>query len=150
MKIPVIDLFAGAGGIGIAVNQCGGDLRLSVEIDDKCCETLKANSAFHSGEIVQADVASLTGEQLRNIAGLKSNEPLVIVGGPPCQPFSKASYWTDPGHDSRYRQARANGESLPKPSQITEAKPDERRTLVQVFLDRILETDADGFLFEKA
>jgi len=148
MKIPVIDLFAGAGGIGIAVHQCNGDLRLSVEIDDKCCETLRANPAFHTGEIVHSDVSLLTGEQLRYIAGLKSQDPLVIVGGPPCQPFSKASYWTDPGHDSRYRQARANGESLPKPSQITEAKADERRTLVQVFLDRVIDTKADGFLFE--
>jgi DNA (cytosine-5)-methyltransferase 1 len=40
------------------------------------------------------------------------------------------------------------GLALEKPSPITEAQPDNRRDLVEVFLDRIIESSADGFLFE--
>ena len=41
--IPVVDLFAGAGGFGIASRIVGADLRLSVEIDHRACETLRLN-----------------------------------------------------------------------------------------------------------
>ena len=146
--IPTIDLFAGAGGIGIGVCAAGGRLLLSMEIDKLCCETLSLNHEKHPGKILNGDVDDITGQELRECAGLSHNDPLVIVGGPPCQPFSKASYWTDPGDDSRYRQARMQGVEIAKPSPITKAKKDERRDLVDSFLNRVIESNADGFLFE--
>ena len=146
--ISTIDLFAGAGGIGIGVCAAGGKLVLSMEIDNLCCETLALNSEAHSGKILNGDVDDITGQELRDYAGISRNDPLVIVGGPPCQPFSKASYWTDPGDDSKYRQARMQGLEMAKPSPITKAKRDERRDLVNSFLDRVIEADADGFMFE--
>lgn len=146
--IPTIDLFAGAGGIGIGVGLAGGKLLLSMEIDELCCATLSQNPEAHHGQILKGDVDDITGQELRERAGLSINDPLVIVGGPPCQPFSKASYWTDPGDDSRYRQARMKGIEIAKPLPITNAKKDERRNLVDSFLNRVIEADADGFLFE--
>lgn len=148
MSIPVIDLFSGAGGLGLGATKAGGDLRLSVEIDRLACDTMEANPAFHKGKVLCEDVCNLSGDDLRKAAGLSKNEPLILVGGPPCQPFSKASYWTDPGHDSKYRQARSKGISLEKPSVITEAKPDQRRDLLQEYFRLIGESNADGFLFE--
>jgi DNA (cytosine-5)-methyltransferase 1 len=148
-RIPIIDLFAGAGGIGVGAVMAGGDLRLSVEMDKVACETLQLNEKHHPGEVLQGDVSTLSGEELRERAKLKKSDPLVIVGGPPCQPFSKAAYWLDPGDDAAFRRARARGETpgvRPKP--ITEARPDERRTLVDEFLERIREANADGFVFE--
>jgi DNA (cytosine-5)-methyltransferase 1 len=147
-KIPIIDLFAGAGGIGIGVQQAGGDLRLSVELDPVCCQTLRKNKKLHPGEVLEADVSTLDGEGLRETAGLSKKDPVVIVGGPPCQPFSKAAYWTDPGEDSKFRRARAQGKKARRPKPITEAKPDERRNLVNEFLELVIKIDADGFLFE--
>ena len=147
-KVPIIDLFAGAGGIGVGAVLAGGDLRLSVEMDGVCCKTLALNKKVHPGEIVQADVTSVDGASLRRRAGLRKDDRLVIVGGPPCQPFSKAAYWLDPGDDSRYRRARARGQRAEKPAPITTARPDERRTLVEVFMDRVAEAGADGFVFE--
>jgi DNA (cytosine-5)-methyltransferase 1 len=145
---PVIGLFAGAGGLEIGARWAGADVRLAVDNDALACETLRLNPEHHPGVVLQADVAQLEGRALRKQAGLSDAEPCLVIGGPPCQPFSKSSYWTDPGDDSRYRRARARGESAPKPTPITEAKPDERRTLVQEFLRLIVEMDAQGFLFE--
>lgn len=145
---PIIDLFAGAGGIGLGVQAAGGQLCLSVELDKTCCNTLEQNSNVHPGRVINGDVAAFTGQELRKLAGLSCKDPLVIVGGPPCQPFSKASYWTDPGDDARFRRARAHGMVSEKPEPITEAKLDDRRNLVDLFLDRIIEAHADGFMFE--
>src|SRR5882762_8231687 len=124
MNIPVIDLFSGAGGLGLGALKAGGDLRLSVEIDKIACETMRINPEIHTGRILCEDVCSLSGGQLKELAGIKRNDPFIIVGGPPCQPFSKASYWTDPGDDSRYRRARMDGLMLERPRAITKAKKD--------------------------
>ena len=146
--IPTIDLFAGAGGIGIGAHLAGGELVLSLEINELCCKTIKQNSDTHSGEIVMGDVDLYSGQELRELANLSAQDTLVLIGGPPCQPFSKASYWTDPGDDARYRQARANGIDSCKPKPILDAKDDERRNLVDAFLNRVIEADADGFMME--
>jgi DNA (cytosine-5)-methyltransferase 1 len=147
-KVPVIGLFSGAGGLELGATAAGADVRLSVDNDRLACETLRFNRQFHASEVLEADVSKLDGKTLRKRAGLSPGRPCLVIGGPPCQPFSKSSYWTDPGDDSRFRRARARGEVAPKPAPITEARPDVRRTLVQEFLRLIVEVVAEGFLFE--
>jgi DNA (cytosine-5)-methyltransferase 1 len=148
VRIPVIGLFSGAGGLEIGAEQAGADVRVCVEIDPVACQTLRLNSAWHRGAVHEADVTKLDGATLRRMARLSRREPCLVIGGPPCQPFSKLSYWTDPGDDSRYRRARARGEKAERPTPITEARPDERRSLVDEFWRLVLETRAEGFLFE--
>lgn len=126
----------------------GGDVRLSVEIEGVCYETLQANEDFVSGRALKADVLDLTGQQLREEANLSEDEPLMVVGGPPCQPFSKAAYWTDSGEESRYRRARSRGEEAARPTAPYQARPDGRRTLVDEFWRLVEESNADAFVFE--
>ena len=148
MSIPIIDLFAGAGGLGIGAVKAGCDLRLSVELDAVAHQTLQQNTESHGGTALRGDVRDISGQELRELAGLSRKDTLIVAGGPPCQPFSKASYWTDPGADSKYRQARAKGEKIERPAPITEARPDERRSLIMEFHRLVCESNADGFLFE--
>lgn len=143
----VIDLFAGAGGLSVGAHLAGASVRASFELDAHCCTTLSANREYH-GQVVRTDVSLLSGSETRSAAGLKANEPLVIVGGPPCQPFSKAAYWTEKGDDAAYRRARAQGVKASKPAPPTEIKDDARRGLVGEFLRIVTETNADGFVFE--
>jgi DNA (cytosine-5)-methyltransferase 1 len=145
--VPTIDLFAGAGGLSVAATQAGCDVRLGVEWDRLACETLRLNRAHHGGEVLQADISGLDGLTLRMHAGIALGEPLVIVGGPPCQPFSKAAFWSEDGDDAAYRRARTRGEKASRPG-TQEARPDGRRTLVGEFLRLVVESDADGFVFE--
>lgn len=148
--VPVVDLFAGAGGFGIASRMAGADLRLSVEIDHWACETLRRNEVSGHHAIHEGSVLDLTGDSLRRMAGLASSDPLVVVGGAPCQPFSKNAYWTDPGDDSRLRLAfyRGDDATYQRPPSITEARPDQRRDLLLEFARLTIEAKADGFVLE--
>ena len=146
-KISVIDLFAGAGGLSVGAHEAGGDVVASLEFDPTACKTLRSNPQYH-GVVIEGDVCDYTGQSLRTLSGLKGNDRLVVVGGPPCQPFSKAAYWTESGNDAAYRRARANGIVADKPAKPTKAKEDSRRDLVAEFWRLVVESNADGFVFE--
>lgn len=145
--LPVVDLFAGAGGFGIAAETVGLDVRLSVEIDGVACTTLKQN-ALTRHEVMDADVTALTGLDLRRAAGLSKREPMLMIGGAPCQPFSKAAYWVEAGDDAAWRRDRANGVIRPRPPAPEEARPDDRRSLIGHFIRLVTEADAEGFVLE--
>ena len=144
----VIDLFAGAGGLGLGAIAAGCELRLSVDNDPWSCRTLETNAHKHAGEVLEGDVLELTGEVLRDGAGLGEDDRLIVVGGAPCQPFSKAAYWLDPGDDAAYRRARAAGQAVERPAPPTFVRPDARRTLVEEYWRLVVESNADAFVFE--
>lgn len=148
LRISVIDLFAGAGGLGLGATQAGMDLRLSVDSDAWSCRTLEVNRAVSGGEVLQTSVCDLSGDALREAAEVERDDLLVIVGGAPCQPFSKAAYWVEPGDEAAYRRARAAGERVERPPAPAHVRPDSRRTLVEEFWRLVDEADADAFVFE--
>src|SRR5688572_28468151 len=119
MSLPAIDLFAGAGGLSIGAHLAGVETVLAVELDPFCCQTLRSN--LGDQRVLEGDVAKLSANVMRKKAGISKNDRFLVVGGAPCQPLLKASYWTDPGVDARYRRARANGERARKPTPITKA-----------------------------
>ncbi len=142
----VVDLFAGAGGLSIGAHLAGAKVGASVELDPAACQTLRANAKYH-GRVVEGDVCDISGPDLRALAGAKRGQPFVVVGGPPCQPFSKAAYWTESGEEAAYRRARAAGLEAEKPV-LGDRAPDERRDLVYQFWRLVSESKADGFVFE--
>ncbi|PPI20184.1 DNA cytosine methyltransferase [Rathayibacter sp. AY1B1] len=147
-SIAIIDLFAGAGGLGIGANLAGGDVRLSVDSDIHSVETLKMNATSKNERALRADVTALSGIDLRNHANLSRSEDVIVIGGAPCQPFSKAAYWLDPGDEASYRRAKARGEQAFRSGTPIQAREDSRRTLVHEFWRLVRETDAPGFVFE--
>lgn len=85
MKIPVIDLFSGAGGLSLGLQNSGFEVRAAVEINKVATETYKLNIGDH---VIQRDIATITGKELLNFAGIKDGELFVLAGCPPCQGFS--------------------------------------------------------------
>ena len=142
----VVDLFAGAGGLSVGATQAGARVGASVELDAFACQTLRANPEYH-GAVLEKDVCDLAGTDLRQVAKSRKGEPFIIVGGPPCQGFSKAAYWTEPGEEAAYRRARAEGLEALKPV-LSERAPDARRDLVYQFWRLVSESEADAFVFE--
>ncbi|MGH9363643.1 MAG: DNA cytosine methyltransferase, partial [Thermoanaerobaculia bacterium] len=81
-----IDLFAGAGGLALGFEQAGFDIAAAVEFDPIHAATHELN--FPETAVICADVRSVSGEEIREAAGLGDRTIDAVVGGPPCQGFS--------------------------------------------------------------
>lgn len=92
-KLKAIELFAGAGGMALGLQQAGIDVVAAVEKDKWCVQTLEANRArsFPKMKIIQEDITTLSGESLMETVGLVKYQLDILSGGPPCQGFSFAS-----------------------------------------------------------
>jgi len=92
-KLKAIELFAGAGGMALGLQQAGLDVVAAVEIDSFCCQTLEANrsKAFPKMKIIQEDITKLKGKNLLSKVGLSKGQLDVLSGGPPCQGFTYAN-----------------------------------------------------------
>ncbi|MDA0564662.1 DNA cytosine methyltransferase [Streptomonospora sp. S1-112] len=90
-----VELFAGAGGLAMAVHRAGFRPLLFNEFAKRACETLEANVAVRvpSGE---RPTVPRAGERVPLVAGDVQELDMgylagrvdVLAGGPPCQPFS--------------------------------------------------------------
>lgn len=81
-----IELFSGAGGLGMGLHEAGINPVEVIERDCYCCETIRENqrlavSAVNGWKVLQCDVAKFDFMKYENKID-------VISGGPPCQPFS--------------------------------------------------------------
>jgi DNA (cytosine-5)-methyltransferase 1 len=83
----VIDLYSGIGGLGLGAARAGFSLALSVDNDTVLSETHRIN--FPKCSHLQADVAMLAGTQILAEADLRPGELVGLVGGSPCQGFSR-------------------------------------------------------------
>lgn len=81
-----VELFAGAGGLGMGVARAGFRPELVVEWNRYCCDTIRENQAAGLSEmadwpLVEGDVRQV---DVRHLEGKID----FVSGGPPCQPFS--------------------------------------------------------------
>lgn len=79
-----IELFAGAGGLGLGGQLAGATPRLIVERDKWCCQTLRRNTERKLGnwpKPVEGDIRLVDFKPF-------SDQLDLVTGGPPCQPFS--------------------------------------------------------------
>lgn len=79
-----IDLFAGAGGLSVALREAGFEIVLANEINPRFAETHRLN--FPNVPILVKDINAITKEEIQQ--ELNGKEVDLIVGGPPCQGFS--------------------------------------------------------------
>jgi DNA (cytosine-5)-methyltransferase 1 len=102
----VLSLFTGAGGLDIGLEEAGFVSRLCVEIDDDARTTLKGNGRGWK-LATPGDIHELKPQEILEQAHLKPGEIALLAGGPPCQPFSKSSYWSNGGKSPRLNDPRA-------------------------------------------
>ncbi|MDA8350650.1 MAG: DNA (cytosine-5-)-methyltransferase [Pseudomonadota bacterium] len=102
----VISLYTGAGGLDLGLEAAGLRVSLAVEMDAKACDTLRENRG-RNWHVFQGDIHDLTSPSICERTGLAPEEPDLLVGGPPCQPFSKAAYWRS-GDTKRLDDPRAD------------------------------------------
>jgi len=107
-KPSVISLFTGAGGLDLGFHAAGLRTAVAVEMDHDCCETLRANAGRrHPWTVIEGKIEDVGTEQILAAGRLQVGEADVLIGGPPCQPFSKSGYWAT-GDSKRLEDPRAN------------------------------------------
>lgn len=91
MALPkVISLYSGAGGLDYGFEAAGFDTAVAVEMNRDSCATLRTNRTW---PVIERDILKVPSGEIMEVAGVKQGETAVLIGGPPCQPFSKAGYW---------------------------------------------------------
>lgn len=114
-----VELFAGAGGLGLGLHKAGFRPSKVVEWDAYCCDTIRENrslglEAVADWDISQSDVSNF---DFRPFA----DQIQLVSGGPPCQPFSMGG------------KHRAN---------------DDKRDMFPHAIRAVRETRPDAFIFE--
>ena len=87
----VVSLFSGAGGFDVGLEMAGFETVGCVEIDADCRATLAHNRPdWHLilGKNGDGDIRAISGTHILEVAGVQAGEIALVVGGPPCQPFS--------------------------------------------------------------
>src|SRR3954453_7171616 len=87
----VLDLFAGAGGFSLGFHWAGYQSAVAVDHSSLAIETLEANFAQHGLKALLRDLSSFGPHELQAWMIERQLQPTfdVIVGGPPCQGWSK-------------------------------------------------------------
>jgi len=99
-----LSLYSGIGGLDFGFEAAGFTTAVALDNDPRACSTMRLNRAW---PVLEGPVADFSNDQILEAAGLRSEEADVLIGGPPCQPFSKSGYWSS-GDARRLSDPRAD------------------------------------------
>ncbi len=95
-SLSAISLFSGVGGLDLGAHRAGFDVRVAVEFDRDSAASLRANQHGDRPEaIIERSIVEVPTKEILERGGLRAGEVDLVVGGPPCTPFSKSGYWLD-------------------------------------------------------
>ena len=103
-KPTILSLYTGAGGLDYGFEAAGFKSTVAVEWDHDSCKTLRSNRKW---PVIERDIFEVSSEEILEIGGFGKGEVDVLIGGPPCQPFSKSGYWAN-GDAGRLSDSRSN------------------------------------------
>lgn len=125
--IVAISLFSGAGGLDIGATMAGARVVSNLDFDTDSIRTLKANSQFGDSQIHHADISAFDTKIFKKRLAQEKRSQAIVIGGPPCQPFSKNGYWVK----------NENRLAMKDP-----------RNMIQQFFRVVREVEPAGFLLE--
>jgi DNA (cytosine-5)-methyltransferase 1 len=107
-QLPAVSLFSGAGGLDLAVERCAdgpltqskADRRLSpvrvavaTDYDAQALATLSKN--IPDTTTLCSNIQTTAAAELLEAGGLAAGDAALVIGGPPCTPFSKSGFWLE-------------------------------------------------------
>ncbi len=119
----MLSAFTGLGGLDLGLEKAGFRTVAAIELDASARATIKRNRPRWN-LLDEGDIAKVRGSLRPAKLGLRRRQLGVLVGGPPCQPFSKAAQWAEKG-----RRGLADPRAKPLRSFLG---------LVEMFLPRVI------------
>jgi DNA (cytosine-5)-methyltransferase 1 len=91
-----ISLFSGAGGLDLGAERAGYEVRAAVEWDRDAAATMEKNFTHLVSPVIRGDILATSTAEILQAAGLRAGQrPDLLIGGPPCTPFSKSGFWLE-------------------------------------------------------
>ncbi len=117
-----ISLFSGAGGLDLGIESAGFQVAAAVEANHDAADTMEKNFAGLVAPVLRGDIVNIPTREILRAGGLKGRDrPELLVGGPPCTPFSKSGFWLewkraglDPDASLLQAYTRVLGEARPR------------------------------------
>lgn len=100
-----ISLFSGVGGLDFGFEAAGFSTMAALDFEPTVCSTVRANRP--NWKIMEGDIHKFSTSTILEHAQLSKDNVAIVFGGPPCQPFSKSSYWVR-GDSLRLSDPRAS------------------------------------------
>lgn len=126
-NVKALSMFSGAGGLDIGARLAGVSILSTLDNYGDSVRTLEENKLFQGALHEEADITTLRSDHYSELLKRENPEKLIIIGGPPCQPFSKAGYWVT-------NEKRSSN--------------DDPRNMIQPYFNAIAEIQPDGFVLE--
>lgn len=109
MRIPIVSLFSGSGGLDLGFEQAGFETIAAYDVFPAAVKTFNFNRGRQIARL--GDVSALSGQTIAEAisASGTGTVPIGVIGGPPCQAFSRSNVYpreddmrrTLPGHFAR-------------------------------------------------
>lgn len=117
-----ISLFSGAGGLDLGAERAGYEVRAAVEWERDAAATMEKNFSHLVAPVIRRDIMTTPTREILRAAGLAAGQrPELLIGGPPCTPFSKSGFWLewkreglDPGASLLQAYTRVLAEARPR------------------------------------
>ena len=154
-----LSLFSGCGGLDVGAEMAGAEVVCCIDNDQESLDSIAMNDNG-SKTLLNADISQLDGRTILEAADLSVGDIELIIGGPPCQSFSKNNYWTRSGEESLRRRKRMKKAAqvegrefidhvnLPRKKYTVGVDEDVRSNLVSEKARLIQELQPRAFVFE--
>ncbi len=90
--LTAVSLFSGCGGLDLGIREAGFRILLASDIEPLCEESHRVN--FPESDFFLGSVTDLTADVASTLTDGATDRPIdLLVGGPPCPPFSKSRFY---------------------------------------------------------
>lgn len=103
-QFSVLSLFTGVGGLDYGFEAAGFNTKVAIELNPQCCVSLRASRDW---PVVEGDLLDIPTKDILKTGRFQHGSVDMLIGGPPCQPFSKSGWWKS-GDSLRLDDPRAS------------------------------------------